>query len=242
MTYIVADRHFIIADRLVQTIEGNNIVGRQQPNDDGSMDFHKRHPGKTTWHNDCLKLYTLPKGKYNGEAIKLIALAGDARNELDMFGALTQGVDLSDYMKVEANIQPKSERRIFSGATTVLVHTEEGTHHILSADNGDRIEHARFKNFAHMGSGVHAVNGIRFNIPKTQEKGATRLTALEAFVIAAAKTDTVSRNFDTYEIATGKLTYDRRLSERQMEFILKRVQSRIDLSGVEAELKYLNED
>ncbi|MFO5855030.1 hypothetical protein, partial [Klebsiella pneumoniae] len=60
------------------------------------------------------------------------------------------------------------------------------------------------KDWAHLGSGVDAVNSVLEFIPNCNDNGSTKLTALEAFAIACAHTTTVSRKFDYYIHATGE--------------------------------------
>ncbi|WDS62055.1 hypothetical protein [Pseudomonas phage D6] len=241
MTYIVADRNFVIADRLVGTTTGSNITGRKGAADDHTFKFGVVGDGKSVYFNDCTKLYAVGgNATYKGVPIKLFALAGAAANDGEILGSLHQGVDLNDYMIVEANILPKEDRRIFNGKTDVFIYTEDNVRHVLTAGPGNSISTGEYKNFAHIGSGQPTVNGLRFMLQ--HEPGKNRLTALEAYVLACTHTSNVSRNFDTYEMATGKFIYDRRLSDRQMKHILAKIQSRIDITDYKPERSYLNEE
>lgn len=238
MTYIVFDGTTVIADRIVSLQSGSGVFGRREIRKDGMVSMSKSAPAHEVYFNDTSKLIFPPKATYKGEKIKLFALAGSAGPLASLSGALLHEVDLDDIMKVDVSIMPPERRYFFNGKSNYFILTEDGKgHHAYRNEDSISCDNVRW---AHLGSGRPVVDSVRTFIPGILQDTAPDLTALEAFVLAAGQTETVSMNFDYYHIPTGEYKTNQQLSERQMEIIMNRIQSRIKLSEMYEDLPYVN--
>ncbi len=239
MTYIVNDGKVMIADCLL--IERNNAtdsIGRLPVLDNGYIDLTAKAEGVDVYYNDCHKIIFHPTVTWQGKRVKTMAFAGTIDNVYDLLNALTAGVDLADWFKVEVNILPVIERRLFNGNTSMMFTMENGgIYTVILKDMGINITK---KDWAHLGSGVDAVNSVLEFIPNCNDNGSTKLTALEAFAIACAHTTTVSRKFDYYIHATGEYKQNQELSTKQLKWILARIQKRMDLTRIFNDREYAN--
>lgn len=238
MTYIVSDGKHVIADKLLQASFGGSLTGRTPPTEDNRFVYNPTRRDTDFWFNDANKLVAVDGGMYQGEAIKVLGLSGSTRNLPDLLGALEQGVDFQDYLRVEANILPVEERRIFGDNTCIFITLENGESMKFYGD-GKSIRHLRTKKFLHTGSGTDVVDSMRriVNLPEGRQ---TKLTALEAFVVASSHCDTVSRAFDYYCIESGKFVRNQQLTDRQTLAILNGLQKRVNVEFIRSEKPYSN--
>ncbi|MBW6071819.1 hypothetical protein [Pseudomonas aeruginosa] len=241
MTYIVNDGKVMIADCLLVIRDtATDVLGRLPILDNKYLDLNASAKGVDIYYNDCHKIIFHPTATWRGKRIKTLAFAGTTDNVYDLLNSLTAGVDLNDWFKVEVNILPISERRIFNGKTSMMFTMEDGRIYTAILNNVD-IDITE-KKWAHLGSGVDAVNGVIDFIPNcNNNNGIIELTALEAFAIACAHTSTVSRKFDYFIHSTGEYKQNQELSTRQLKWILARIQKRIDLTCIYTGAKYANE-
>lgn len=238
MTYVVYDGKTMISDCFVSTVGGSRIVGRKPVGEDGMTKFNKDAPGVEIYYDDCRKMYFPVGATYQGKPLKVLSLAGSAKPLNAIFGALGAGVDFDDYIKVDVNIQPMSARHSFDGHSSFLFLDDKGKcFHVYCNGNSVRVDEPEW---GHIGSGRAIVDSVRTLIPGIMQGTAPELTSLEAYVLAAGQTETVSETFDYYIPATGEYKTNQRLSERQQEWILNRIQKRIKLSDTYRELTYVN--
>ncbi|MFO5890554.1 hypothetical protein ACLBSJ_32565, partial [Klebsiella pneumoniae] len=71
-------------------------------------------------------LFFIPAVDKQGRPVISMAFAGTIDNVYDLLNALTAGVDLADWFKVEVNILPVIERRLFNGNTSMMFTMENG--------------------------------------------------------------------------------------------------------------------
>uniref|UniRef100_A0AB39CCD6 Phage protein n=1 Tax=Pseudomonas phage RVTF4 TaxID=3236931 RepID=A0AB39CCD6_9VIRU len=239
MTYIVNDGKTMIADCLVvERNTGTRTLGRLPTLENGYLDLHGQAKGVDVYYNDCHKIIFHPTATHEGKRIKTMAFAGSVGNVWDLLNALDAGVDLADWFKVEVNIQPVEERRLFNGETSMMFTLEDGEIFIARL-RGKSIDLSNMR-WAHLGSGIDAVNSANEFIPNRFKGENTELTALEAFAIACAHTNNVSRKFDYFIHATGEYKQNQELSTKQLKWILARVQKRMDLTRIYKDIQYAN--
>jgi len=238
MTYIVFDGKVVISDCLVSTSAGSGIIGRKPVNDKGMVQYNKYAPTVDIYYDDCRKQIFPVGATYQGKPLKMITLAGSAQPLQAICGALDAGVDFDDIIKVDVNVQPKAKRHIFNGNSSFMILTDDNKG-LLVYCNGDSVK-VDERRFMHMGSGTTVVDSVRGLIPGIMQDTAPELTSLEAFVLASGQTETVSEAFDYYIPATGEYKTNQRLTERQAEFILNRIQKRMKLADTYRELTYVN--
>ncbi|QBJ02916.1 hypothetical protein MZD04_gp390 [Pseudomonas phage Psa21] len=232
MTYIVYDGKTLIADKLMSQGVGSYALGRKPRTAGG---FVVNRPGKKVdvYYNDTEKVIFLRKGLYEGKEIKCLAMAGQIVNLGELISYLEQGHDLDHYLDCEAAVYPVKERRNFGPGNSITVVMKDGAgynfHHV--SDGIDRVMSS--KGLIHGGAGVSWVNGINPHL-------STPLTALEAFVIGSHYSSVVSEEFDYYCSVTNEYKKNQKLSMRQRESILARVQSRFALNGEVANENYVN--
>jgi ATP-dependent protease HslVU (ClpYQ) peptidase subunit len=231
MTYIVYDGKTLIADKLMRQTIGTNTIGRKPVKKSGYVDFRRAAKGVDVYYNDVSKLIFPENATFNGKKISVVSFAGSVGNTSELLNALAAGVDLDAYTRVEVNIRPNSARRVFNGATSMMVVTEDGEGTVITS-NGSHINSSTELPM-HLGSGRAAVDGVNPLLDKS-------MTSLECFVIASNHCDTVSHEFDYYVPATKAYVKDQRLTERQNKQILNKIQARIDLLDTVNKKQYVN--
>ncbi|MNC15766.1 hypothetical protein D3C87_1150050 [compost metagenome] len=231
MTYVIYDGKTLIADKLVKQTVGGYMCGRRQRDAEG---FYKPTGSSSTvpiYYRDACKIFLMREGKFLGQKIKAIAIAGTINNVEEMLNAVEAGCDLDSYMTVDVNIQPNSARRIFNGKTSIMVITEDNVGAVFTS-NGRTI-HKHDGPPMHMGCGAEVVNGINYHLEKPA-------TALEAHTLASTHDEQVSLEFDYYIPETGTFVRDQKLSDRQRKHILKKIQSRINVVTEPLNSTYIN--
>lgn len=235
MTYAVYDGNVLIADKMVMQRVGAHLIGRKPLDANGYILLHAGGTDVSIKYSDCKKIVFPKAGTYAGKKIVCIVAAGTITNFGELIDYLNRGSDLNDYVRMEACIQPKDERRFFIPGNQLLVILEGGEGHVIENAKdglGNRSELP-----LHIGSGTYWVEGLTSLFDES--KGAD-LTALEAHTYASNMDKHVTMLFDYYVPSTGKLVNDQLLTDRQRGQILKRLQARVDITIIPKEFAVVN--
>lgn len=235
MTYAIYDGNVLIADKMVSQRVGDHLIGRKPIDAKGHIRLAAAGSSVEIKYSDCKKIVFPRAGTYTGKKINCIVAAGTITNLGELIDYLNRGSDLNEYVRMEACIQPKEERRFFIPGNQLLVIMEGGEACIIENCNGGLGNRTELP--LHIGSGTYWVEGLTslFDSDKC-----TKLTALEAHTYASNMDKNVTMTFDYYVPSTGKLVNDQLLTDRQRSQILKRLQPRIDITIIPKEITVVN--
>lgn len=224
MTYIVADRNVVIADKILLQDIGRSLTGRKSLDKAGFFNLDMYAPGVKVTYRDAKKIVPLRNGFHKGVRITHLSMSGSITFKHELIHFLERGGDIDYYMDAEA-VVPGKERRNFGPGKTTMWCQEDGKIIMAYGDStkGITINDDKGK-IMHIGCGVSWVDGIN---PHLKQK----LTPLECFVVASHYDENVSEEFDYLNRQTGVITYNQKLTPRQRSKILVDIQSRFALDG-----------
>lgn len=234
MTYIVADKKVVIADKILLQTVGKPLLGRKKLDQEGFFNLDQYAPGLKIAYRDAKKIIPLRSGFHKGVKITHLTMSGTITFQQELIHFLERGGDIDYYLDAEA-VVPALERRNLGPGKTVMWFQEDGK--IVQAydagEKGISINGDKGK-IMHSGCGVTWVDGINPHVEK-------KLTPLECFVVASHFDENVSEEFDYLNRETGIITYNQKLTPRQRQKILADINSRFKLDGdiIESQ-KYVN--
>lgn len=233
MTYLVSDGKVFIADKFCSK-QLPVVHGRKTQDAEGNRKSDKAE--MSIYYNDTNKIELLSSGKYEGTPIKLFSVAGTTSHLQRALSYLNRGHDILDAMHLEACMHV-SDRVFFRDDCSYLFVNTNNDVLMCSADtdtNSVIIHSRRPERIIHRGCGIRSVNALTRFIERP-------ITALEAFVVASQLDENVSEEFDYYDLESNVLVHDQKLTSRQRNKILDKLQSEMVIDREINSVDYVNE-
>jgi len=206
MTFIVSTGQFLYADKLC------SMTHRMEGQPDGRT--------SRSFVNDIRKIKVFANPAFvRGQEVVAMAATGVARFIPNVHEHLDRGDDFKDLINYEART---GLYQVFKDTSWLFV-TKEGTTIVVSRNQKtSTIDIDTYEGVVTLGATQEYIKHINSLLSTTQS-----LTPLEQMVLSSRYSKLVSEEFDYFSLKTGQVTYDQKLSERQVTMMIAKINDRI---------------